>query len=133
MIIYTLRMKLRYICSYIILNRMKKLLLTLFSLGFLLAFTDAAAQTAPNTMGSSKDEYWGTAKIKTKGSSADEVGQRSEGLDKRYNDYEGVTNRKTAFDKKRVKSKKMKEIEKKEKEMHKKHRRDKRMLARNRR
>jgi hypothetical protein len=125
-------------CSVIVailqfLNMKKILLSSIFCLGLLFAFTDANAQAAPNTMGSStKDEYWGTSKT-AKGAGTDEVGARGAGLDKRYNDYEGKNARKSAFDKKRVKSKKMKEIEKKEKLMHKKHRRDKRMLARNRR
>jgi hypothetical protein len=111
---------------------MKKILLSLFTLGLVLAFTGAKAQNAPNTMGSSKDEFWGTNKT-NRGAGTDEVSQRAEGLDKRYNDYETKGGRKSAYDKRRVKSKKMKEIEKREKEMHKKHRRDKRMLARNRR
>ncbi|MBB6613091.1 hypothetical protein H7F15_18775 [Pontibacter sp. Tf4] len=113
---------------------MKKLLLTFFSLGFMLAFSEVSAQTAPNTMSSTKDEFWGTAKTAPRGAAADEVGQRAEGLDKRFNAYEKKGGRKSVFDKKRIKnSKKMKEILKKEKEMHKKHRRDKRQLARNRR
>ncbi|MEJ8756444.1 hypothetical protein WG947_05525 [Pontibacter sp. H259] len=111
---------------------MKKILLSLFTLVFVLVVNSAQAQSEANTMGSTKDEYWGTAKS-SKGSATDEVGQRASGLDKRYNEYETYGGRKSAFDKKRVKSKKMKEIEKREKEMHKKHRRDKRMLARNRR
>ncbi|MBC5775639.1 hypothetical protein H8S95_16295 [Pontibacter sp. KCTC 32443] len=113
---------------------MKKILLSFFCLGVLLAFTEAKAQSAPNTMGSStKDEYWGTSKT-NKGSGTDEVGARGSGLDKRFNDYEAKGAKKSPFDKKRIKnSKKMKAIEKREKEMHKKHRRDKRMLARNRR
>ncbi|HEY4652551.1 MAG TPA: hypothetical protein VIG72_14110 [Pontibacter sp.] len=114
---------------------MKKLLLTFSCLGLLLLVTEASAQTAPNTTGSSsKDEYWGTSKTNTKGASADEVGQRSSGLDKRFNAYEKKGGKRSTFDKKRIKhSKKMKAILKQEKEMHKKHRRDKRMLARNRR
>jgi len=112
---------------------MKKILFTFFSLGFLFAFSDAAAQNSASSGSSTKDEFWGTTKTQTRGASADEVGQRASGLDKRYNDYETKGGRKSAFDKKRVKSKIMKAIEKREKEMHKKHRRDKRMLARNRR
>jgi len=112
---------------------MKKILLSFFTLGLVLAFNSAQAQSASNTTGStSKDEFWGTSKT-NKGAGTDEVGRRAEGLDKRYNDYESKGGRRSSFDKKRVKSKKMKEIEKKEKEMHKKHRRDKRILARNRR
>ncbi len=113
---------------------MKKILLSIFCLSLFLAYSEVSAQTAPsNTMGSTtKDEYWGTSKT-SKGVSADEVGARGAGLDKRYNDYETIGGRKSAFDKKRVKSKKMKAIEKREKEMHKKHRKDKRMLARKKR
>ncbi|NDK57127.1 hypothetical protein [Pontibacter fetidus] len=112
---------------------MKKLLLSFFCFGVMLAFNAAYAQNAPNSMGSGKDEFWGTSKT-NKGAATDEVGARAAGLDTRYNEYETRTGRKSAFDKNRIKnSKKMKEIERKEKLMHKKHRKDKRMLARNRR
>ncbi|MER2998860.1 hypothetical protein [Pontibacter populi] len=112
---------------------MKKLLLSIFCLSFLFVVSEASAQTAPNTMGSSsKDEFWGTNKTQTKGASTDEVGQRASGLDKRFNDYETKNGKRSSFDKKRIKnSKKMKAILKEEKKMHKKHRKDKRMLARN--
>ena len=131
-IIYNLYLLLRYKCNTINIPGMKKLLLSFFCLGLLLAFNEANAQSAPNSMGSGKDEFWGTSKT-NKGAATDEVGERGSGLDKRFNSYEH-TDRRSAFDKRRIKnSKKMKAIEKKEKEMHKKHRKDKRMLARNRR
>lgn len=124
---------LRYNCNTVNIPGMKKLLLSFFFFGLMLAFNEASAQNAPNSMGSGKDEFWGTSKT-NKGASTDEVGERGSGLDKRFNEYESRNGRKSAFDKNRIKnSKKMKEIEKKEKQMHKKHRKDKRMLARNRR
>jgi hypothetical protein len=111
---------------------MKKIISTIFCLGFVLFFTDTMAQsssTSSTSLNSGKDEFWGTAKVNEKGATADAVGVRATGLDTRWNAYEN-TNR-SRFTKDRVKgSKRMEKILKKEKEMHKKHKRDKRRLAR---
>ena len=117
-----------YTCNNIMC--MKKLILSITFLGALLFAADASAQTSQSSSsGSSKDEYWGTAKAESKGVSADAVDRRASGMDTRWNAYED--SRRNKFTKDRVKnSKRMKAILKKEKEMHRKHRRDKRRLAR---
>ncbi|MDX5421536.1 MAG: hypothetical protein LPK07_04095 [Hymenobacteraceae bacterium] len=110
---------------------MKKLTFILLSLGCFLAFSEAKAQTTQSST-SSKDEFWGTAKVQDKGSSTDAVGRRASGLDTRFNTYEG--NKRSRFSKDKIaNSKRMKEILKKEKKMMKKHKRDKRRLERRRR
>ena len=108
---------------------MKKIfLLVLIFCGFF-AFSEAQAQSTAQSSTNSKDEFWGTSKVETKGSSADAVGRRGQGLDKRFNEYEERGSRRKSFEKKRIaKSKKMKEILKKEEEMMKKHKRDKKQL-----
>ena len=101
----------------------------MLSLGCFLAFSEAQAQSSAQSSTKSKDEYWGTSKVATKGSTADAVGRRSQGLDKRYNEYEEKGSRRKSFEKKRIaNSKKMKEILKKEEEMMKKHKKDKKQL-----
>ena len=112
---------------------MKKIISAIFCLGFILFISDAMAQTSSSssssTLNSSKDSYWGTARVQEKGSTTDAVGARASGLDTRWNAYEN-TNR-SRFTKDRIKgSKRMESILKKEKQMHKKHKRDKRRLAR---
>jgi hypothetical protein len=109
---------------------MKKLILSITFLGALLFAADATAQTSQSsTSASSRDEYWGTAKAETKGTSTDAVDRRASGMDTRWNAYED--SRRNKFTKDRIKhSKRMKAIVKKEKDMHRKHRRDKRRLAR---
>lgn len=108
---------------------MKKTLLTLFCMMFLVAVSEVNAQSTTASAGTSKDEYWGTAKA-TKGG-ADEVGRRSSNLDKRLNEYE--TGKKSRFDKRlTTNSKRAQEILKKEKKMMKKHKKDKRKLERKR-
>jgi hypothetical protein len=110
---------------------MKKIVLSIFCLGFVLFFTEAMAQnsTSSSTLNSGKDEFWGTARVQDKGSTADAVGVRASGMDTRWNAYENTS--RSRFTKDRVKgSKRMESILKKEKEMHKKHKRDKRRLAR---
>ncbi|MBC5993794.1 hypothetical protein [Pontibacter cellulosilyticus] len=111
---------------------MKKLFLLVLALGCFLSFSEAQAQSSAQSSTKSKDEYWGTSKVQTKGSSADAVGRRGQGLDKRYNEYEDDRgSRRKSFEKKKIaKSKKMKEILKKEEEMMKKHKRDKKRLKR---
>ncbi|RIJ43131.1 hypothetical protein [Pontibacter oryzae] len=107
---------------------MKKLILLLFSLGIVLFASEAKAQSTLSS-DTPKDEFWGTAKAETRGSTADAVGQRSSGLDARYNTYEGT--RRSSFAKKKIaNSKRMKEILKKEEQMMKKRKRDKRRLRR---
>lgn len=78
---------------------MKKLILLLFSLGIVLFTTKANAQSSLSSA-STKDEYWGTAKKETRGSTEDAVGQRAAGLDVRYNTYEGVT--RSSFAKRKI-------------------------------
>ncbi|GAB3822665.1 hypothetical protein GCM10028895_27660 [Pontibacter rugosus] len=108
---------------------MKKLILLLFSLGIVLLAQEANAQSSLSS-DAAKDEYWGTAKAETRGSSVSAVGQRSVGLDTRYNTYEG--SQRSSFAKRKIaNSKRMKEILKKEEKMMKKHKRDKRRLRRN--
>lgn len=108
---------------------MKKLLLSLFCLFFLVAVSDVNAQST-TASAKGKDEYWGTGKSQ-KGAGADAVGKRAANLDKRLNEYE--TGRKSRFEKRNtVNSKRMKAILKKEKKMMKKHKRDQRMLERKR-
>ncbi|MBD1396550.1 hypothetical protein H9Q13_05180 [Pontibacter sp. JH31] len=110
---------------------MKKVIFSIFCLGFVLFLSEAMAQnsTSSSTLNSGKDEFWGTAKAQDKGSTTDAVGVRASGLDTRWNAYEN-SNR-SRFTKNRVKgSKRMEAILKKEKAMHKKHKRDKRRLAR---
>lgn len=110
---------------------MKKIILTIFCLGFVLFCSEAMAQTSTSssTLNSGKDEFWGTAKAQEKGASADAVGARASGMDMRWNAYENTS--RNRFTKDRIKgSKRMEAILKKEKEMHKKHKRDKRRLAR---
>ncbi|TPE43839.1 hypothetical protein [Pontibacter mangrovi] len=105
---------------------MKKLILLLFSLGIVLFVSEAKAQSSLSS-DSGKDEFWGTTKAQTKGTSADAVGQRASGLDARFNTYEGQT--RSSFAKKRIaNSKRMKEILKKEDKMMKKRKRDRRNL-----
>lgn len=108
---------------------MKKLLLSFLAIG-LLAITDAAAQSASTSYGSSsKDEYWGTSKTKTRSSDADGVGKRAAGLNDRYNEYGNPARTTKMFST----SKKMRAIQKKEKAMFKKRDRDRRKLERARR
>lgn len=108
---------------------MKKLFLLVLALGCLFTFSEAQAQSTAQSSTNSKDEYWGTSKVQTKGSTTDAVGRRGQGLDKRFNEYEEKGSRRKSFEKKRIaKSKKMKEILKKEEEMMKKHKRDKKQL-----
>ncbi|WP_299819983.1 hypothetical protein [uncultured Pontibacter sp.] len=108
---------------------MKKIILSLLTFGCFLAFSEVKAQSTAQSSTSSKDEYWGTSKVKTKGASVDAVGRRGEGMDKRFNEYEEKGSRRKSFEKRQIaKSKKMKEILKKEEEMMKKHKRDKKQL-----
>lgn len=110
---------------------MKKLILSIFCLGLMLAFSEAKAQTSNSStsLNSGKDEYWGTAKVNEKGAAADAAGTRASGMDIRWNAYENPTRKR--FTKDHIKgSKRMEAILKKEKQMHKKHKRDKRRLAR---
>ncbi|MEJ8804466.1 hypothetical protein [Pontibacter sp. H249] len=108
---------------------MKKLCLLILTFGCFLAFSEAKAQSSAQSSSNSKDEFWGTSKVETKGSSVDAVGRRGQGLDKRFNEYEERGSRRKSFDKRKIaKSKKMKDILKKEEEMMKKHKRDKKQL-----
>ncbi|OKL42171.1 hypothetical protein [Pontibacter flavimaris] len=107
---------------------MKRLFLLLFSLGIVLCFSEAKAQSSLSSE-SGKDAYWGTAKAETRAASVDAVGRRAEGLDARYNTYEGDT--RSSFAKRRIaNSKRMKEILKKEEKMMKKRKRDRGRLKR---
>ncbi|MCJ8165620.1 hypothetical protein MKJ04_12280 [Pontibacter sp. E15-1] len=111
---------------------MKKLPLLLLFLGIVFFYTEANAQTSQSSTVSTTDEYWGTGKVETKAAAADAVGNRSVGLDTRFNTYED--DRRKSFDKKRIaNSKRMQEILNKEEKMMKKHKRDKRRLRRQRR
>ena len=113
---------------------MKKILSLAVTIVCFVAFSEANAQSSAQSSTKSKDEYWGTSKVATRGSTADAVGRRSQGLDKRYNEYEERGGRRKSFEKKRIaNSKKMKEILKKEEEMMKKHKRDKKRLKRQKR
>ncbi len=108
---------------------MKKLTLLLFSFGIMFVCSEAKAQTSQSSTASTKDEYWGTAKVETKAAAVDAVGARSVGLDTRFNAYED--NQRSSFDKRKIaNSKRMQEILKKEEKMMKKHKRDKRRLRR---
>ncbi|WP_018479613.1 hypothetical protein [Pontibacter roseus] len=111
---------------------MKKLFLSIFCLGLIMAFSEAKAQSSTSsstTLNSGKDEYWGTSRTPDKGTGEDAVGARAAGMDTRWNAYENP-NRKR-FTKDNIKgSKRMEAILKKEKQMHRKHKRDKRRLAR---
>jgi len=107
---------------------MKKPILLLFLLGFVLFVSEARAQTSLSS-DSGKDAYWGTAKAETRGASQDAVGRRATGLDTRFNTYE--TDTRSSFAKKRIaKSKRMKEILKKEEKMMKKRKHDRNRLKR---
>ena len=111
---------------------MKRFFLFVFSLGCFFAFSDAKAQSSAQSSTSSKDEYWGTSKVQTKGTSVDAVGRRGVGMDRRFNTYED-DGRKKRFEKNRIaNSKRMKAILKKEEEMMKKHKKDQRRLKRQR-
>jgi hypothetical protein len=108
---------------------MRKLLLSFFCFMFLFAVTEVNAQSNTASSGTTKDEYWGTAKTSKGG--ADQVGRRSANLDKRLNEYE--SGKKSRFDKRlTTNSKRAQAILKKEEKMMKKHKRDKRMLERKR-
>lgn len=107
---------------------MKQVTCLLFILGIVLISNKANAQSSLSSA-TGKDEYWGTSKSETRGSSTAAVDVRARGLDTRYNTYEG--GQRSSFSKKKIaKSKRMKEILKKEEKMMKKRRKDKRRLRR---